>query len=204
MRATASPATRTRSYGWADSTPSRASACGRCTSSGGATARRSSRTTPKPRLEDQHQPALIARRQKAGRAGSPRSCPPAVPPEPSRESLLEMLAEELDRLISAPSVAAFEKVEFEEVRCAGRGVDLLDLAVAAHGRLDLEAGVVRADLDQQRLGGDQPVQVGHVAQRVKARRDLAAAEVDVADAEVREPVAVADDVGGLHAVVDER
>src|SRR5215218_6600499 len=101
-----------------------------------------------------------------------------------------MLAKERHRLVAPPPVPTLEQVELESIPYPGGLINALDLVIAAHRRLHLEALVVRADLDEQRLGCDQPLKVRHVAQLVQTRCDLAAAEVDVAHSEVGEAVAV--------------
>lgn len=93
-----------------------------------------------------------------------------------------MLLEELRGLSAAVGVAAFEQVQLQPVAGAGGGVDLFNFAEALAGRVEHEATIERADLHQQRLGRDQPVQVRDVAQRVQAGRDLTAANVAVAHA----------------------
>src|SRR2546421_6554959 len=64
------------------------------------------------------------------------------------------LAEKLERLVSAPAVSAFEQVQLEAFARAGGVVNLLDLAEAAHRRVQFEAFIVRPDLDQQRARRD--------------------------------------------------
>src|SRR3954471_14416668 len=89
----------------------------------------------------------------------------------------QMLTEEVERFIPTPPMPALKKIKFQPIAGAGGLIDPFDFAVAAHRRLDLEALVVRADLDEQRLWSDQPMKVRHVAQLVEAGRNLAAAEV---------------------------
>jgi hypothetical protein len=71
---------------------------------------------------------------------------------------------------------------------------------AARERVNhLEAGVVDADVYQERVGSEESLEVGQVHELVQAGRDLHAAVVQVPDAEVLPQVAIANGLDGLEA-----
>jgi len=75
--------------------------------------------------------------------------------------------------------------------------------VAGQGRIDKEAGVVGADIHQQRARGDEALAIGQVDQLVQAGGHLHATVVEIAKAKSGPQVAVADDLRSLEALVAE-
>jgi hypothetical protein len=64
--------------------------------------------------------------------------------------------------VVAPTMLAGEEIELQPLGRAGRLVDAPHLLVAPQRRVDQEAGVVGADVDQQRSRRQQPLQIGQI------------------------------------------